>query len=136
MTKQLKIRAFLRDDDDFKMYYNAFPQYEWVHAMQFTGLKDMNDNDIYEWDIVEMKPTVFAEPQLYMVFRHYGGEYRLETPAHGCPLWLRRNDVKVIGNVFENPDLMDKDFVERRMREVGRWHERQKNKRHNRNSGE
>lgn len=136
MSRVLKYRAFNRDSNDTQKYYNVFPQGEELavafnndgiydicniadfHVMEYTGLKDIDGEEIFEWDIVEMKPTVYSEPQLYMVFRHYGGEYRIETLAHGCPLWLRRNDVKVVGNVFENPELMDKDFVERRMREV------------------
>lgn len=98
-------------------------QLEDVNLMQSTGLYDSNGKEIYEWDIVEMKPNINAEPQHYMVFQHYGGEYKLESPMHGCPLWLKRKDVKVVGNVFENPELMDRDFVERRMREEERWHE-------------
>lgn len=92
-----------------------------VNLMQSTGLYDFNGKEVYEWDIVEMKPNVYADPKNYLVFQHYGGEYRLEAPSNGSALWLKRNKFKVVGNVFENPELMDKDFVERLMREVERW---------------
>ncbi|HFI0682452.1 TPA: YopX family protein [Streptococcus suis] len=142
MTRQYKFRAFFKEDDgDLGMYYNVSPHGEYLavtfnndgkydicdiddfHVMEYTGLNDVEGKEIYEWDVVEMKPNVYADPQHYMVYRHYGGEYRLETPAHGCPLWLRRDKVKVVGNVFENPELMDKHFVAIRIKDVERWYE-------------
>lgn len=75
--------------------------------MQSTGLKDKNGKEIFEGDIVKMAKDVYSEPTYYEVVRHYGGAYRLESKQHGCELWLRHNGCEVVGNVYENKELLD-----------------------------
>ena len=75
--------------------------------MQSTGLKDKNDKEIFEGDIVKMSKDVYSEPTYYEVVRHRGGAYRLESKQHGCELWLRHTDCEVVGNVYENKELLD-----------------------------
>lgn len=75
--------------------------------MQSTGLKDKNGKEIFEGDIVKMAKDVYSEPTYYEVVRHYGGAYRLESKQHGCELWLRHNGCEVVGNIYENPELLE-----------------------------
>ena len=86
------------------------PDYVFVDnlvIMQSTGIKDKNDKEIFVGDIVKMSKDVYSEPTYYEVVRHYGGAYRLESKQHGCELWLRHTDCEVVGNIYENKELLD-----------------------------
>ena len=78
-----------------------------VKLMQSTGLFDKNNKEIFEGDIVKMSKDVYSEPTYYEVVRHRGGAYRLESKQHGCELWLRHTDCEVVGNIYENPELLE-----------------------------
>lgn len=78
-----------------------------IELMQSTGLVDRDGRIIFEGDIVKMSKDVYSEPTYYEVVRHRGGAYRLESKQHGCELWLRHTDCEVVGNVFENKELLD-----------------------------
>ena len=77
------------------------------YLMQSTGLRDKTGKEIFEGDIVKMAKDVYSEPTYYEVVRHRGGAYRLESKQHGCELWLRHTDCEVVGNVYENPELLE-----------------------------
>nr|DAT00548.1 MAG TPA: YopX protein [Caudoviricetes sp.] len=77
------------------------------YLMQSTGLFDKYGQEIFEGDIIKMSKDVYSEPTYYEVVRHRGGAYRLESKQHGCELWLRHTDCEVVGNVYENKELLD-----------------------------
>ena len=82
--------------------------------MQSTAMVDRDGRIIFEGDIVKMSKDVYSEPTYYEVVRHYGGAYRLESKQHGCELWLRHTDCKVVGNIYENPELLeDKEWTQK-----------------------
>ena len=117
MTNNLKGIDFENETVVLKKFYweDGFPVEEEVFEveignailMQSTGLKDNNGKEIFEGDIVKMAKDVYSEPTYYEVVRHYGGAYRLESKQHGCELWLRHTDCEVVGNVYENPELLE-----------------------------
>lgn len=78
-----------------------------VELMQSTGLKDKNGKEIFEGDIVKMAKDVYSDLTYYEIVRHRGGAYRLESNQHGCELWLRHTNCEVIGNIYENPGLLE-----------------------------
>ena len=102
VTQQVYFENGLPDDRDIYCYKT-----DEIELMQSTGLKDKNDKEIFEGDIVKMSKDVYSEPTYYEVVRHYGGAYRLESKQHGCELWLRHTDCEVVGNVYENRELLE-----------------------------
>ena len=87
--------------------YSGLVKLDEIELMQSTGLKDKNDKEIFEGDIVKMAKDVYSEPTYYEVVRHYGAEYLRESKQHGCELWLRHTDCEVVGNVYENRELLE-----------------------------
>ena len=102
VTQQVYFENGLPDDRDIYCY-----DLEDIEFMQSTGLKDKNGKEIFEGDIVKMAKDVYSEPTYYEVVRHRGGAYRLESKQHGCELWLRHADCEIVGNVYENPELLE-----------------------------
>ena len=90
--------------DDFGEYWRDFRD---VKLMQSTAFKNKNGKEIFEGDIVKMAKDVYSEPTYYDFVRHRGGAYRLESKQHGCELWLRHTDCEVVGNIYENPELLE-----------------------------
>lgn len=78
-----------------------------LELMQSTDMVDRNGKIIFEGDIVKMAKDIYSEPTYYEVVRHRGGAYRLESKQHGCELWLRHTDCEVVGNIYENKELLD-----------------------------
>lgn len=102
VTQQVYFVNGLPDDRDIYCY-----DFDEIELMQSTGLKDKNGKGIFEGDIVKMAKDVYSEPTYYEVVRHRGGAYRLESKQHGCELWLRHTDCEVVGNIYENPELLE-----------------------------
>ena len=102
VTQQVYFENGLPDDRDIYCY-----DFDDIELMQSTGLKDKNGKEIFEGDIVKMAKDVYSEPTYYEVVRHRGGAYRLESNQHGCELWLRHTDCEVVGNVYENRELLE-----------------------------
>lgn len=92
---------------DTERYTEMSVEFDEITLMQSTGLVDRNGKEIFEGDVVKMAKDVYSEPTYYEVVRHRGGAYRLESKQHGCELWLRHTDCEVVGNIYENPELLE-----------------------------
>ena len=89
---------------------NFFPLDE-VVLMQSTGLKDKNGVEIFEGDVViclgpdleETFSTVaFAEGAFCVNHKHLGVEFEF--------LYFVDSAMEVIGNIYENPELLEPDY--------------------------
>lgn len=78
--------------------------------MQSTGLTDYKGREIFEGDVVMMSMIHYSHPTYYEVVRSIGGTYRLESSQHGCELWLRHADCYIVGNIYENPELLEEVY--------------------------
>lgn len=93
----------------YKSEYQTVPHYSDGALMQYTGLKDKNGVEIYEGDVLQSTLThkqvgkVICENAMFksIWFKNNpsGGEYDsfLYKVVHHC---------EVIGNIYENPDLL------------------------------
>nr|DAK74158.1 MAG TPA: YopX protein [Caudoviricetes sp.] len=101
-TQQVYFENGLPDDRDLDNFV-----FEEIKLMQSTDMVDRDGKIIFEGDIVKMAKDVYSELTYYEVVRHRGGAYRLESKQHGCELWLRHTDCEVVGNVYENRELLE-----------------------------
>lgn len=77
-----------------------------VVVMQFTGLLDKNGKEIYEGDIVETEDVGMCEVEWI------GSGLSLHTfPRYSSRsiFSIEYRECEVIGNIYENPELIQKD---------------------------
>lgn len=73
---------------------------------QYTGLKDKNGREIYEGDIL------YWDDNISGVIKYKDGSFYFETVDEFYSSWLRviKHDLEtrmeVIGNIYENPELL------------------------------
>lgn len=112
MNREIKFRAW--DKGNQQMIYalpiGTLPSGELLlrwddkHLMEFTGLKDINKKDIYEGDIIKyvgnFKGDIFISPVEFT-----GGCF---SPV--CEIGFMgdiiENKVEIIGNIYENSELL------------------------------
>ena len=88
------------------------PHSEEIKIMQYTGLKDGKETDIYEGDIViveNSEPDENGEYDQITVCKWDKGGFTLEDNAGGH--WSRQlfnqpERLEIIGNIYENPELL------------------------------
>lgn len=74
--------------------------------MQYTGLKDGNGKEIYEDDVVRFSRGGII--MLGKVKRFKDGRYFVYKDENNY-LELLDNYIEIIGDIYENPELLDKE---------------------------
>lgn len=91
------------------MYNDYFDIAEMI-LMQYTGLKDKNGTEIYEGDIVKVKNCQYHIGQV--IYDTEYAEYEIEIdkntafPISVCYDDASELDIEVIGNIYDNPELL------------------------------
>lgn len=82
-------------------------------VMQYTGLKDKNGKEIWEWDVVGVKiydgpPERYININ-YVVGWNQFGQWGCGVLNSGFPesLYCHADSCEVLGNRFENPELLE-----------------------------
>ncbi len=110
---EIKYRLFDRDKNITQIYTlqeliaKTYRRAKFEFRGRYTGLKDKNGKEIYEGDIVLCK--IHDKEYMGLVeytntygFYYLSGMGRSDTELWGC------NEKKVIGNIFENPELIER----------------------------
>jgi len=90
-------------DGDFGTNYNG--PGNGFKLMQYTGLKDKNGKEIYEGDIVKIRHYE-AIGEVIAVPGHFWIK-EINTCVDGDTQWSPDMAEEVIGNIYENPELLN-----------------------------
>ena len=92
--------------DDFGEYWRDFRD---VKLMQSTGLKDKNDKEIFEGDILDYKgrKALVRWHGSYASFIYRFVDELQNRNTEWKPLYLAYMKCEIIGNIYENPELLE-----------------------------
>ena len=78
---------------------------------QYTGLKDKNDKKIFEGDLILLMDSWYCAVEYDVENARFilNGEYvkNEDEVTHSSFVPYYQNDVEVIGNIFDNPELLN-----------------------------
>jgi len=114
--REIKFRAWDSENEimftEEKMVLECLAQrvlfplsYQFFQFMQYTGLKDKNGKEIYEGDVISMRgqepcPVVWELGQFILRLQNQIDDYYIHAVLNP------NNCAKVIGNIYENPELL------------------------------
>lgn len=133
MNREIKFRAWNKKEkymeivDDLQMFSNdlsiGIPSKDYflrkddVELMQYTGLHDKNEKEIYEGDIVLLDCYNYEEPafdgEFKVIYDDINGMWLLidlENKDRDFTFGEIRSyykaEIEVIGNIYDNPELL------------------------------
>lgn len=113
MDREIKFRAWNKETKQM-ISWNSMLELRNLHklltlnfveVMQYTGLKDKKGKEIYEGDIVQRGVILFDRGK----FQGYYTESNGGIAENWEDDLYQERDIEVVGNMFENPELMRGD---------------------------
>jgi uncharacterized phage protein (TIGR01671 family) len=123
--REIKFRDYDPEKKEIRYFdldhYDKEEHNQWCNIMQYTGLKDKNGVEIYEGDIIgdaeDWAIVIWCDKCVGWQLAWYDSDVN-EKRCHMCKgdfditetfeNGIADNGEKVIGNVYENPELLDK----------------------------
>ena len=82
----------------------SYRKFEDIDLMQYTGLKDMKEKEIYEGDILF---EILGEEYFKVIFEN--GSYRAENEEYSLDLSEYAHLCEIVGNIYQNPKLLEEN---------------------------
>ena len=85
----------------------GFADLKYIELMQYTGLKDKNNKEIYEGDIVKLRANHgIGVIKYYDECGAFVVEYIKPRPLVVLGMNYYKEDIEILGNIYENPELL------------------------------
>ncbi len=91
------------DWESIKLHFSEHIDHEMVVVMQYTGLKDKNGKEIYEGDIV----CIGGSQPYEVITNDFSQVHCIDNDLGQEELYKWNKLCKVIGNIYENPELLE-----------------------------
>lgn len=127
MNRNIKYRAWLKDSklmvdvDEIDIgrkfiyyYYHSddlegeLKSFKNIELMQYTGLRDKNEKEVYEGDILKLRANYgIGVVKYYNEWGAYIVEYLKSKPIVVLGMNYDKEDIEIIGNIWENKELLE-----------------------------
>lgn len=112
--REFKFRAWDKEESEFIdiKSFGFLESGDELVIMQYTGLIDINNTEVFEGDILKFTNDDFAYVSFYegkyITITTYEGKYTARSDFEDMDLDEALRIGEVIGNIYENPELLER----------------------------